>query len=410
MSRGYALLSTLLLASLSLILLMSVHARLVRQWTQVNGLDGQLHAMIAAQNGIEIARASLPSTDPSLLLAGRDGVFQGTSLKEWRNPVSFADAMLLDPMEWIPASDDGIPFTPEEKSLEGIFHSTSGSTSLFRFSNNPEEPADQDQDRVFIVRSMGIVPAAGVIPRLSAVRNNVALVEARLRKEEAFLPPAAVTLLGNQGRFLWSSQLTVDGGLFPGIGVFPGDSNELLSNLIESLAESGVSDQIRGEGPSPSLSPVAPSESTTQMVHLLSPNFWLHFLSNLPDYSIPSSLADENEPRLAYLPDGGTLDSDFKGLLVSRGDLSLQNRAVVDGILVHIGGGTLRLQENALIRGGLWVCGIQPTDSELGFVEIRIEVNGAARIVFDAESAKKAVGCLPATRLEWRILFPEMLL
>src|SRR5690606_350583 len=122
MSRGYALVSVLLLASLSLILLMSVHARLVRQWTQVNGLEGQLHALIAAQNGIEIARAFLPSADPSLLLAGRDGVFQGTSSREWRNPVSFAEAMVLDPLEWVPASDDGIPFTSEEESLQGIFH------------------------------------------------------------------------------------------------------------------------------------------------------------------------------------------------------------------------------------------------------------------------------------------------
>jgi hypothetical protein len=257
---------------------------------------------------------------------------------------------------------------------------------------------------------MGIVPAIGPIHRLPFIRNNVALVEARLRKEEAFLPPAALTLLGKQGSFIWSSQLTIDGGPVPGIGVLPGDTDELFSDLVASLGESGASDQIRGEGHSPSLSLITPSQSIPHIAHLLSPTFWLHFLSNLPDYSIPSSLADVDEPRLAYLPDGGMLDSDFKGLLVSRGDLFLQNHAVVDGILIHLGGGTLTLQENALIQGGLWVCGIQPTDFELGLTEVRIQINGAARIVFDAESAKRALGCLPATRLEWRILFPEMLL
>ena len=137
--RGFSVLTvllwTMLLATLAAVLHLRLHAHL----RQTRDMRLQLYSFLMAENGLEYARTLLPHLELDSLLKGLDNSHSGVSAGEWRNPMSYQQAVTIDPTRWHPDNDDGIPFYDGELLLPGGYQGASDGYFFVRFSNNPEE-------------------------------------------------------------------------------------------------------------------------------------------------------------------------------------------------------------------------------------------------------------------------------
>ncbi|MDA2926097.1 hypothetical protein MYX78_02495 [Acidobacteria bacterium AH-259-G07] len=401
-ARGFSLITAIMLVLLMTSLALFLHLRITTQWKMATNVESQLYSLVLAENGIEYARTLLPHVELNSLLEGLDGEHSGTHNPEWRSPMPFREARRIDPSAWIPSSDDGLPAYNTQSLLAKGYRAEGNGYFFLRFSNNPEETAECDEDHIVLVRSLGIVPNQLRDPFFPEVRNNVALIEARFRQERVFSVPSPLTLFGDSGFFDWQDeQFSVEGGEEFGVSLVSVSQSTLYQNLVDSLSIA-QQERIRGQGAAPSIRDASPAYISERIYQsLFKPDFWNHFLAQLPKF------VDGLTGGIAFLPDGGVLQTSFSGILVARGDLILQDRAEVEGLLLHLGAGSLVLKDEAEIAGGVWMSNLDSTGEVLKSRPLSLRVSGSPAIRYDRAAIRKALTYFPPTQLGWRILFPE---
>lgn len=120
--------------------------------------------------------------------------------------------------------------------------------------------------------------------------------------------------------------------------------SRLYRDLIDSLSET-QQQRFRGHGAPPSLRDASQEYLGTTYRDLFSPDFWNHFITQLPEFS------DGLTGGIAFLPRGGVIGNTFAGVLVAKGNLVLADRARIRGLVLHLGDGALRLEGEARITG-----------------------------------------------------------
>jgi len=401
-AQGFSLFSVLLWISVLLSIALILGVQITSQALVSGDIERQLYSLVLACNGIEYSRSIIPALRLTETLQGPDGEFQGTG-SEWRNPVSYDLARSFDPESWSPSRDDGLPPPFTASHLNPGYRAVGGGHFFLRFSNNPEEPAETDLDHVVIVRSMGVVPCRLTTPFLPGIRNSVSLVEARFRQEVTFALPSPLTLFGDTGDFsLEGNTFLIDGSPeSPGVSIVALNRTGLDTQLRQTLSADQIS-RVCGLGNSPSIQDATEfykNSATHSVVYATS--FWKRFRENLP------SFANSEFDRIQYFPLGGTLESDFSGLLVAQGSLTL--RALqFRGLLLHLGGGTLSIEDGASVEGAIWMSNLI-AEEELGEAgPIQLRIRGRCQLRYSPAAIEKALRAIPPTPLGWRILFPEM--
>lgn len=398
--KGFALLTSIWITILILTLALLVQLKSAAHWRLVGGFESQLHSLLMAENGIEYARAVLPGVDINQLLRGQNGVHEGAGEPEWRNPLPFGAARRIDPDQFVSDNDDGIPFHQGNSPLLSGYRSADGGYFFLRFSNNPEETPDQDLDHVVLVRCVGVVPSRIRSPFFLDLRNDVTLVEARLRQEVSFLPPSPLTLFGDAGHFIWDgTSFSIASSHEPGVSVVAYRSPQLYTDFLKSLSPVQAT-RIQGQGTSPSIQDATVGYNARPVYQVLfRAQFWKHFLEHLPDYT---------NDRIRFLAQGGEWNGDLSGVLVTVGDTRLGSQTRVRGLVMHLGEGTLILEDQAEIMGAVWMSNLMVTNGDLVSQPLSLQVSGSASIQYDTEAIQEAVANFPPTLLGWRILFPEM--
>ena len=399
---GLALLAALLTTALAATLVWALSLQNLLQWRLLQGVEARLYSMVLAQNGIEFARGLLPLVDVDELLSGPDGSFSGTDLAEWRNPLPFSEARGMDPESWASGRDDGLPARGSNLLLPNGYSDPGGGRFYLRFSNNPEEPAHQDRDGVVLVRSMGVAPLKLQDPFLASTRNSVTLMESRLLQETAFRLRSALTLAGDSGDFQWTgNQFLLDGGLqepavrFLSLGG-DGLGAEFLLNLSPAQAA-----RIRGAGTEPSLRDSTETyREDPRHRSLFQAAFWKHFQDQLPTLSSAAGIV--------HLPEGGILPATDSEVVVARGNLVLQGDVRFRGILLHLGGGSVVLQDRAQITGGLWLSNLSVDGDTISAGPLSLHLSDMATVRYDPDAIRLGLRRFPPTQLGWRLLFPEM--
>ncbi|MFQ5740775.1 MAG: hypothetical protein ACE5JX_17365, partial [Acidobacteriota bacterium] len=401
-NRGFSLITVLLWMLLMGTLVLLLHVRLTSQFRVTAEVDRQLYSLILAENGVEYARTILPHLDLNDLLSGLDGVHSGVDASEWRNPMPLAKAREIDPSTWLWERDDGLPFFQNRLLLPGGYRAEGEGYFFLRFSNNPEESPESDEDFVVLVRSLGLAPSLPVQPSMPSVRNNVSIVEARFRQETTFALPSPLTLLGDSGTFQWEGEnFTIDGGDHFGVSLVEASQSGLEQDFQESLTPRQWA-RIQGQGSPSSLQDATQTyrEKRNYQVVFRSP-FWKHFEEHLPEFSDPKE-------TLRFLPEGGVVDESLTGVLVARGNLTLQGDVRLEGLLLHLGGGRLELRDGARVNGAIWMSNVDASRSQPTALPLWLSVRDSAAVVYEAEAIRQALAQLPPTQLGWRILFPEM--
>ena len=401
-ARGFSLLTAMMLVLLMITFSLFLHLRIRTQWSIAANVESQLYSLVLAENGLEYARTLLPHLELNSLLAGTDGRFSGIDAPEWRSPMPFAESLRVDPSTWVPSDDDGLPTYDGHSLLPQGYPAQGRGYFFLKFSNNPEETPEHDEDHIVLVRSLGIVPSQVRYRFYPSVKNSVALLEARLRQEQAFSLPSPLTLFGDSGSFQWEGErFTVEGGEEFAISFVSTTPSTLLESLMGSLSLS-QQQSIRGQGAAPSIRDASPIYLTEPIYRcLFDSEFWNHLLAQLPKFT------DDPTRGIAFLPDGGVLDTRFSGILIARKDLILRDRAQIKGLLLHLGGGTLTLREGAEVIGGVWMSNLDSTGKDLKSRPLVLNVSGSSAIRYDRAAIREALPLLPPTQLGWRILFPE---
>ena len=400
--RGFSLLTAMMLVLFMISFTLFLHLRIRTQWQMAADVESQLYSLVLAENGIEYARTLLPHMELNPLLAGLDGTFSGMHSSEWRNPMSFAEALRVDPSTWRPPHDDGLPIY-DGKSLLPRGHQGAREGYFFlKFSNNPEESPEHDEDHIILVRSLGIVPTPVQDFFFPHLRNSVALLEARFRQERAFSLPSPLTLLGHSGHFQWEgARFSIEGKEKFAITLLSTSPSTLYPDLLGSLSGS-QQQSIRGHGSHPSIQEASPQDLSKSMTqHLLNPRFWNHFLVQLPHFT------DDPPHGIVFLPEGGIFEKHLSGILIGRRDLILGNGAQIRGLLLHLGQGKLTLRGQSQVIGGIWMSNFGTTGEKLKSGPIALQVSDSSAIRYDQAAIGDALTLLPPTQLGWRIVFPE---
>jgi len=401
-ATGFTLLTAMMLVLFMISFSLFLHLRIRTHWEMAAAVESQLYSLVLAENGIEYARTLLPHMELNPLLAGLDGTFSGRHSPEWRSPMPYTEALRLDPSTWKPPHDDGLPFYDGQPLLPGGHQGAGEGYFFLKFSNNPEEGPEHDEDHIILVRSLGIVPTSVHDFFFPHLRNSVALLEARFRQERAFTLPSPLTLLGHSGSFQWEgTRFSIEGKEKFAITLLSTSPSTLYPDLVGSLSGS-QQQSIRGHGVHPSIREVSPQDLNEPMAqHLLNPGFWNHFLVQLPQFT------DDPPHGIVFLPEGGVFDQPFSGILIAQGDLILGNGAQIRGLLLHLGQGKLTLREQSQVIGGIWMSNFGTTGEKLKSGPIVLKVSDSSTIRYDQPAIGEAMTLLPPTQVGWRILFPE---
>lgn len=181
---GFVLLPVLVLLLLGSLWVMIATCRIQNSVDALAGTEARLHAEVAATSCIALARGVLEGTEPEQLLTGPNGSLDCSGAPDRRNPVERNLLYERSPEEISCSCDDGLSSELGQTDLTPGIDLGDGSWVFLRFSNNPEEPPDQDEDGILIVRCWAVAPLH--LHRDATGRSHpVAMVEARLRKVTA---------------------------------------------------------------------------------------------------------------------------------------------------------------------------------------------------------------------------------
>lgn len=392
--EGLGVIGLILWTGLLVFLLLILQLQVANLASSTGGLDSQLNSFVLAENGLEFARSVMQALEPEQLIAGRDGVIDGSYRSGWRNPLSFAAARQLDREDSLVSSpDDGFPWDPGTGRLRARLRMGSGE-AVIRFSNNPEEAPDQDRDGELMVRSMGIAPSLAPLWSSFGQRlaHQVTLLEARFRHSRYFRAP--VPLL------LWNADVD-----FEGEPSLVGKTASLIGCVRTDLdSASQQIQQLRAElapyleTPGSAIQDLtAEFRADPHRGRMFQEGFWESLLSQLPLF-----IDERIESRIFYLADGGVLSGSWEGLIVSSGELLLEPDFKLSGLLLHLGPGELRLSAGSRIQGAVWKISGHPGSPA------RIILEETAGIEYQEGQVAAAMKALPADLTGFRIIFPEM--
>jgi len=390
------LLSTILVGSLLALLMFQI----IGEWKGSNATEGQLHSYLMAENGIVSAMNTLRYHPIDDLLKGPDQEFSSSLDEGWRDPISMHDARRFDPGSWLPVRDDGILFDSNNRP----FYSSSGGQFIARFSNNPEENADLDDDRIVIARSMGIVPVKQSYAWFPEIRNHACLVEARLRKEQIFNLPSPLVLFGNGGDFSFEGRdFRIQAKDAYSITLVSESSMQLEECIRKSINPDQTS-CINGTGSGLSLLDNTNYFQThSDQSRIFTSDFWTHFEENLPEFSDKRCSLDYSVHQLEA---DSIIEEDCNGVIVTRGNTFVQGDALIQGVLIHLGGGVLTLSDSSRVIEGVWLSNVVPENGSIRIQPLSFSISGKSQISYDREKILEALTCFPATLLTWRLIFP----
>ncbi len=404
-TRGFALITVLLVALAAGAVAALAHFQILALLETSSRMEGRLHSLVLAENGVEWAKSVLAAGDIDDPSAGLDDHVDCGAPAEWRNPVPFEVARRTPFGEVSLDCDAGLPRSGG-RILWPAYPSSDGGVVLVRFSSDPREPRDFNQEAIVVVRSMGLVPLGAAARRGTGLANQVSLVEAHLRQFRPFPVLGAVTLLGPGGDFEWvGDEFRIDGGERPGIALlsYPGEG---LAADLEASLDPDPRSRISGAEP-----PILEADESDwrggDLVELLTTDLASRLMARLVSRAALFSPSDGG-PSPHVLPEGGTIGGSLRGLVVAAGDLTLEEGSHVEGLLVHLGGGVLRIQGPAGVTGALWVASLEERDGETTAGRIRLSISGQASVTHDADWVRVGLSLLPPEQLLWRILFPEM--
>lgn len=409
--HGFILMTAVMVVFLMSGVLALLYLQVQASWTLTGNIEGQLQSIAMAENGVETARAIIAGSNLDELLAGPDGA--GCLLAEpgWRNPMPVELARTLDPREWVPDCNDGLVTRELGIRLSGGLYEAQNGFFMLRFTNNPEELSlFEDRDQVVIARSMGVVPARVGDPALESIKNHVYLIETKLRKETSFGFLSALTIGGDLLDIrMEGSDFLVEGNEAPGVSFV----TIQLPSAEELFHQALQPDQIgcfNGAGGVPSLLDATEMfNGDKHFARLLTSRFWNHFESSLPDFadSIPTSGSVASEGLFLVL-EGGVINRPISGIVVAFGDVEISDGAQIDGLLLHLGRGRLVFSGNSTVSGAVWVSSFDTSGVNLVCNEIQLTLSENTQLVYDSDAVARALRHLPATQLEWRVIFPEM--
>jgi hypothetical protein len=146
-----------------------------------------------------------------------------------------------------------------------------------------------------------------------------------------------------------------------------------------------------------------------RLSRILTSEFWTHFEANLPDFAeaIPASGSSALD-GLFFMPEGGVINKPISGIVVAIGDVEISDGAEIDGLLLHLGRGRLVFKGNSIVSGAVWVSSFDTSGGNLVCDEIQLTLSENTQLIYDSDSVDRALQYLPATQLEWRVIFPEM--
>lgn len=388
-NRGYVLLASLLII---MIMLSSVGFILLKTESHIRTsryAQNQLLTVSLAETGIAEARRIIAETPIEKILSGKDGIPSPPEGERIFDPVTLNEALTGESGKWEALNDAGF----------FAFHPEDGSAVLIRISNDREEQTFIDRDGKLVVRSMGIVRSPLLEAQTSAIKNQVTVLEGLFRKEIEFLLPSPLAMFDEEGGWSFEGDgFEISGGIHSSItllGIPPASLVDQLSRLVKEEkrknftgASRGIAACIDGQGSGPCFP------------RLGSTGFWNHFRENIGSFGkeITSDDAGVLEKGFYKYSRGSRLRADITGVLVTTGDVLLDNGFILRGLLIHLGDGRLRLAGNCRVSGAV-LYSASGADGNSG-----IEVAGRAGIIHSGSDLETALACLPVTHLGTRII------
>lgn len=348
----------------------------------------QMESMVLAETGVSEARRIIAEHDINRILAGADGVGSIVMNDSFRNPIEPSEAVQTDISLLQSDCDDGFY----------RFSTENDRAILVRISNNAGESPFQDADREVIVRSIGIVRNTLLESETGTHKNQVTLLESRLRKESFSDLPSPLVLYDEEGRWRFEgSEFRVDGDEMPSVLIL---GNSAARNLAELRDLAGQEKPECFNGPKPGVMPGLNVLPGPGIEWLESPDFWEHFSSSIPEFGIEISGGEPQEYHKGLLKysGGGRLQGSFTGILVTSGNVTLGRDFLIKGLLIHLGSGELRLMQNSSVIGALLYIAVT-AEGGSGLV-----IGDQARIAYSKSDLEKAGRYLPVTHLGTRII------
>ena len=137
------------------------------------------------------------------------------------------------------------------------------------------------------------------------------------------------------------------------------------------------------------------------LVYLSSPQFWNHFRNNIGRFGADLS-AEEDAPSSSGMfkfTASAPLRGSYSGILVTSGDTTLTGNFLLEGILLHLGGGELNFRQHSSVRGAV----LYIADEYEGGSSLKIE--DQSRIIYSRTAIEAARKYLPVTHLGTRIIY-----
>lgn len=402
-ASGFVLISVILAMSLLCLLGGLLQLELALTAALVTESETQLQSQVLAENGIELARAVVAGVDVDLqeLLAGSDGVFDCASAPGRRDPIPLETARQADLSLTTASCDDGLPWMLGVSSARPALGSGEQGWTLLRFTNDSDEPPNEEHNDTVVVRAMGVVPSKLRRTAHFAGINNVTVLEACLRRERAFAVDTALTLIGQKASLELAAPDCISADGDPPVEVVEFPESGLSADIEQSAANLGLAGaqwyrnvtEVRSADPA--------------FRRLLDPDFWREFEERWARLA-GEWAGPEEGGGLHVVEDGAVFDGRLSGLFLTRGEVVLGAGTDLTGLIVHLGGGGVRIESGATVSGALWISGIAFEAQELKPEMIHLEVGSGAHLVYDAEIVRRAMAYLPPTVFRWRIIFPEM--
>jgi hypothetical protein len=387
--KGFVLLTSILVILLMLAAMSYVHLKTVSHIKTTQYAEKQMSSMMLAEIGMSKARQIISKNDINVILAGKDGTGSAVPENLDLNPIDPVEARTIDFTSWRKNNDDGYyRYSPARDQL-----------ILLKISNNSAEPPFADLDGRVTVRSLGIIKNGLLESEIPEIKNQVTILEGIFRKETPFILPSPLVFLDPASSWIFEGdEFQIKGGEVSSILLLGKQCFEQFEAL-KMLA-----DELKPECRDNSI-PFAAIGSETNgypnITYLSSPAFWEHFRSNISKFGI--NIFTEEETRksegLFKYSSHKYLKGDYSGILVTSGDVTLTGNFSIEGLILHLGGGSLDLRQHSSVKGAVLYIANEDAGNSL------IKIQDQARIIYDRSAIENAQRYLPVTHLGTRIIY-----
>lgn len=387
--EGFVLVTSILVIFLMVAAMSYVQLKTASHIKTTQYAGKQMSSMLLAETGIIKARGIISENEINMILAGGDGVGSTVQGNLTSNPIDPVEARTIDFASWQNKCDDGFYsyFTAPDQAI------------FLKISNNSAEPPFSDLDGEVRVRSLGIIKNGLLESEIPEIKNQVTILEGVFRKETPFAVPSPLVFNDPEGRWIFEGdEFQINGGEASSILLLGEHSSEQAGTLIR------LADKLLLECFDSTIPFVAAGEETEgypNLEQLSSPGFWDHFRNNISEFGI-NILSEESGPvsrELFKYSGDKPLRGNYSGILVTSGDVTLSGNFSIEGLILHLGGGTLALRQRSSVKGSvLYIADGSGGDSS-------VKIQDRARIIYSRSAIDNAQKCLPVTHLGTRIIY-----